>query len=132
MEDPVAYKNNNWLRPQIYFPGYGYYLFLCNTRQHGWFEIELSSDTKEKAWISEEDGFVFKEWGDFLTKPNANTPPIVFHKYAVVGAIGHEGNWLQVKERFDEMDPPEGHQIKWGWLKWRDENDFLIKYNLAY
>ena len=127
--------------------GYGHVLFVYHSNQPGWFEIELNSWTKKIAWVKEEEGYTFKAWGEFLTevynieinkttviheKPDANTPPMVFHKDAEVIAIGHKGNWLQVKERFEWVAPPENHQTKTGWLKWRDEKDFLIKYNLNY
>ncbi len=100
------------------------------------------------SWVKEEDGFTFKEWGEFLTEvfsietnqetnaiheqPDDKTPSLAFHEYATIDAKGHKGDWLQVKERFDEVAPPKNHQPQTGWLKWRNENEFLIKYNLSY
>ena len=141
-------QNRSWLLPQINHPEYGYFLFLCRSRQFGWFELELSSQTKQTAWVKEEDGFVFRAWEEFLTEvyaietdpainaiheqPNYNAPSLAFHEWATIDAIGHKGQWLEVKERFDEVGPPGNHQAQTGWLKWRDENGFLVKYSLSY
>ncbi len=143
------FQNPGWFLPKFNrIDGYKHILLLCHSRKPGWFEIELNSKTKKISWVKEEDGFAFKEWGEFLTEvfsietnqetnaiheqPDDKTPPLAFHEYATIDAKGHKGDWLQVKERFDEVAPPNNHQPQTGWLKWRNENEFLIKYNLSY
>ena len=60
-------QNDNWLIPQILYPEDGYFLFICRSKQSEWYEIEINKETRKTAWVKVADGFVFKEWGEFLT-----------------------------------------------------------------
>lgn len=141
-------QHDNWLVPQIYYPEDDYFLFICRSKQSGWFEIELNKVTKKTAWVKVANGFVFKEWGELLAntysvstdpainpiyeKQDTNSTKINFHKMAYIIATDYEGDWLRVYDSFGEGDPPEGHQPQSGWLRWRDTEDFLIRYSLFY
>ncbi len=146
IEAAVSRQKTKGLNPLINRAEYGYFIFLCRSNQKGWFEIEIDNKTKKTAWVKKNDGFVFKEWGQFLTEifgvglnknskirelPEENAPSLEFHKDASPNVISYKGQWLQVHESFDWVDPPQGYQTKTGWLKWRDGNDFLIRYFLT-
>lgn len=126
-------------------------MFNCLREINGFYEVIINIDTKETMWIKKQSTIQLKLWDKFLQsvvclsaldtqtnrirlKPDDNSKVAIENvKDECWEVIKVKGEWLNIRcfvIDFDMLD--EKYKNFNGWLRWRDNNELLIEYYLAY
>ncbi|HLG04320.1 MAG TPA: hypothetical protein VI731_12050 [Bacteroidia bacterium] len=142
-----------WFNPEIFYigPEINRLDFFCLEKEGQWARIITNKKTGETKWVQLGPDIQFQNWHAFFqTVANVEifaNDPFLFTKPAEKSAkqkiaskmqagerqqilpLKVEGKWMYVEViRFDENHKEES-RVK-GWIKWRDNQNFLIGYNL--
>ena len=123
-------------------------LFDCLKEKDGFYQIVTNENSRDTKWIQISETVIFEPWSSFLQnvvcvsqldtiqnpvrrEPNKNSV-IISNSDGCWEVESMEDVWIKVKYSefdFDLTDP----KIKdfHGWIKWRDNDKFLIRYFLA-
>ncbi len=129
-----------WLVPDQLKLDYGILFFKVSSVSRDYLEIVVNKTTGQTAWVSRSSG-TLSYWPEFLlnafsvenknpddanlkVKPLSNASPVnIAHAY--LNPILIKGDWIQV-EIYDHDDK----MVTTAWLKWKNDNELLIKYYL--
>lgn len=146
----VEALNDDIIKIRDYHIDEPYYIILfdCLKEMNGFYQIVTNENSRETKWIQASATIVFESWPIFLQKvfcvtqidtlknpvrknPDENSE-ILSNSDGCWNVESTNGLWIKVKYSeidYDYSDP----KIKdfRGWIKWRDNNNFLITYFLA-
>lgn len=148
--DSVRFANNEygnriityappWLAPAHMKLDYDILYFEVVSLGTHYAEIKVNKFTNRSSWISLEDG-TYIDWSKFIVsvhsiesnkqdlvvyrRPFPNSDKIE-HTALMLQPVIVRDRWLKVKLIDDEYNV-----VDEGWIRWRDENEILIQYNL--
>ena len=147
----VQALNDDIVKIRDYHIDEPYYIILfdCLKTQNGFCEIIVNDQTKETKWIKTSENIIFEPWEVFLknvvciSQLDSNSNPVRLEPDVNSETIQEQGNqcwevdemrgdWVKIKYSELDLDPNEEELSRFrGWLKWKDEESFLIKYYLA-
>jgi hypothetical protein len=147
----VEAVNDEIVKIRDYHIGEPYYIILfdCLRIQNEFCEIIVNEQTKEKKWIKLSETIRFEPWEVFLKnvvcvsqidfysnpvriEPNESSNILLGQGTQCWAVEEMRGNWIKIKYSEIDLNPEDKELARFrGWIKWRDNNDFLIKYFLA-
>jgi len=148
----VETQNTDFLKVKDFYLEEPHYILMFNylRESNGFYEVIVNTETKETMWIKKQSTIHVKLWDEFLqsvvclsaSNPEANQVRIEPKEDSNVAIenIKDEcwyvseinGEWIKVECSEIDFDlTDEKYKYFSGWLKWRDENELLIKYYLA-
>ena len=127
-----------------------YYIaqFDCLREFDGYYEVIVDETTKRTMWIKATQDITFKPWADFLKgvvcavqidtlmnpvriEPNIESS-ICYSKEWCWDIVNIKDQWAQVMFSAIDADLTDEYSREFrGWIKWRDDEEFLIKYYQA-
>ncbi len=118
----------------------------------GYYRTILKDDQGRDVWVKKQKHITFLTWlgfyntvasielndGDLILydKPDPKskrvnyTPMMGTDDRATMRALELNGHWMKVEIQIPQRDPMMSWKTYTGWIKWRDEKQPLIKYNL--
>ena len=146
----VEAVNDEIIKIRDYHIDEPYYIILfdCLKEKNGFYEIVINEKTRDTKWIKSSETVIFEPWSVFLQnvvcvsqidtinnpvrrEPHENSE-IISNSDGCWDIENMNDVWIKVKYSeidFDLSDPKinEFH----GWIKWRDNDKFIIHYFLA-
>ncbi len=118
----------------------------------GFYRTLLRDSANREVWIKKQKHVSFLSWlsfyntvanielkeGDVILykaadpkSKHVNYSPMISHdNRGNMRAIEIKGHWMRVELQFPSEDPAKPWNIYTGWIKWRDDKQPLIRYNL--
>jgi hypothetical protein len=133
----------SWLTPEAYDPLYDLFAFRCKNRVNGWLEVIVNNNTGLSYWLKETEVNKYIDWGTYFQriyciKKSINNP-IFDNPSESANKVSFEGKdcfkvnsmkdeWIEVNLTDENTKSSSQAAIKTGWIRWRNNNDVLIKY----
>lgn len=134
-------NQQKWLKPEILWLDYNYFVFRCEEKENNWFKIIVDNESGKSLWIKKSKSTLFRNWEKFLQDmfsvqrksktdkiyklPNKNSGAIRYSAEDCFQVRSMKGDWIEVFT--SECDDVKS-QLKSGWIKWKDGNNLLIEY----
>lgn len=147
----ISIEENNyskWLKPEAIWLDYSQFIFRYTAKENKWIQIIVNTDTKDKKWIQLSETLLMQTWDNFLinattaidplnptdikAEPNINAKTLRKSTGEdCFEAIEIKGDWIKIKTN-ETLDCNEHSQpIKSGWIKWKENNQLIVKYYLT-
>jgi len=139
----------------LYFIPYGEYArvdIIAIDSGKGYYRTILKDDNGREVWIKKTEEVSYLSWFGFyqsVASVEFISGEVIFYerpdpkslqrKYTqmypdqektTMRPLEVKGMWMKVETRFPDPDPQKPWHVYTGWIKWRDDKQPLIKYNL--
>lgn len=134
-------NQQKWLKPEILWLDYNYFVFRCEEKENDWFNIIVDNESGKSLWIKKSKSTLFRNWEKFLQDmfsvqrksktdkiyklPNKNSGAIRYSGEDCFQVRSMKGDWIEIFT--SECDDVKS-LLKSGWIKWKDGNNLLIEY----
>lgn len=144
----------SWFKTQ-YFIANGEYAridIIAIDSADGFYRTNLRDSANREVWIKKQKHVVFLSWLGFYNtvasielnqgelilfdKPDSKSKQVNYTSMMEKDERGHmraleiKGHWMKVEIQIPQRDPMMSWKTYTGWIKWRDEKQPLIRYNL--
>ena len=143
-----------WFSTLYYIPTgeYARIDIIAVDSSNGYYRTLLKDDKGREVWIKKSKGVSFLSWFGFYSTVSSiqleSGDVTLFEKpddkavrvdYSYLVPLDHiptfrplevKGNWMKVELQLPDSDPEIPWHVYTGWIRWRDDQKPLVKYNL--
>lgn len=147
MEYTYLDKQKEWLKPEILWLDYSFFVFRCLEIKANWLKVMVNNENGETLWLKKSELTIIQDWENYLKEmfgverlpdqqqkirslPNETSKEIIYQGKDCFQVKSMKGDWIEIftAEYCDESYTDSKTKIKSGWIRWRQENKLLIDY----